>query len=209
MNTIPKKDTIDKASQFGFGLTFKSSNQNDYPVAYQDDIWDVADENTKLKELMGQVGQYDQHTINEELAKEIQTKLTEEDLQEIKVDNVVAQKSIIGVGGSVEFEEGSSMVVKKGDNEMKVVVDDGETTDELTIPQKTGTIAIDEDIPFENGDSAFSARQKQETGKENVASKQGSFAGGESSQALGKNSFAFGDHVTSIGDGAFACGSTA
>jgi hypothetical protein len=68
MNTTPKKDTIDKASQFGFGLTFKSANQDDYPVAYQEDIWDVADENTKLKELMGQVGQYDQHVINEELA---------------------------------------------------------------------------------------------------------------------------------------------
>lgn len=68
MSTTPKKDTIDKASQFGFGLTFKSSNQADYPVAYQEDIWDVAAPNTKLKELMGQVGQYDQHVINEELA---------------------------------------------------------------------------------------------------------------------------------------------
>lgn len=59
---------------------------------------------------------------------------------------------------------------------------------------------------FEEGDAAFSARQTQEVGKKNTASKQGSFAGGEASQALGKNSFAFGDHVTSIGDGAFAFG---
>lgn len=127
-------------------------------------------------------------------------------MQEIQFDNLIVEKSIVKQGGSVEFKEGSSIVVEKGENEAKIVVDDGENRDELTIPQKTGTLAIDEDVPFEKGSVEFSARQRQETGKENTASQPGSFAGGESSQALGKNSFAFGDHATSIGDGAFAFG---
>ena len=97
MSTTPKKDTVDKASQFGFGLTFKSSNQADYPVAYQEDIWDVAAENTKLKELMGQIGQYDQHAINEELAtmlSEMQRPIG--DISTIKTAAATAKTSISG-----------------------------------------------------------------------------------------------------------------
>lgn len=127
-------------------------------------------------------------------------------MQEIQFDNLIVEKSVVKQGGSVEFKEGSSIVVEKGENEAKIVVDDGETTDELTIPQKTGTLAIDEDVPFEKGSVEFSARQRQETGKENTASQPGSFAGGESSQALGKNSFAFGKGVIASNIGSHAEG---
>ena len=67
--STPKKETTEKTSQFGFGLTFKSANPADYPVTYQDDVWDVVQPDSNLNTVMGEPGQYDQHTINEELAR--------------------------------------------------------------------------------------------------------------------------------------------
>ena len=73
--------------------------------------------------------------------------LTEEDLAEMQVDELTSSKCTIGYGGTLEFDLGSTIKVKKGSGEAKVVVVSGDDTEhQLTFPEKTGTIAINEDV---------------------------------------------------------------
>ncbi len=60
-----KKQSIEKVPQVGFTLSLKSANQAEYPLVYQSDAWDVVESNSKLKDVLGDSGQFDQHTINE------------------------------------------------------------------------------------------------------------------------------------------------
>lgn len=60
-----KKNNVTKVTQTNFGLSFASANPAEYPVAYQEELWDRAAEGSALAALMGGVGQYDQSSINE------------------------------------------------------------------------------------------------------------------------------------------------
>ena len=74
------------------------------------------------------------------------TLLTEEALEDVEFGNFKAEKIAIKDRGTIELNQGSSIVVTKGINEGKVVVIDGETTNELTFPAKTGTLLVEDDI---------------------------------------------------------------
>ena len=63
-----KKPTTTKSPISSMGLTFESGNPANYPIAYGDNIWDIAQQNSELADKLGGVGQYDQHTINEVFA---------------------------------------------------------------------------------------------------------------------------------------------
>lgn len=67
--TTPKIDTTNKVDQQNMGLSMKSSNPNEFPILYNDDVWDVIEENSALAEKLGGGGQFDQHQINEALAE--------------------------------------------------------------------------------------------------------------------------------------------
>ncbi len=63
-----------KVEQSGLGVSFKSTNPNEFPIVYADDSWDIAEKGSKLAELMndGQEGKeetYTQHDINHKLAE--------------------------------------------------------------------------------------------------------------------------------------------
>lgn len=66
-----KKPDIEKISQNTIPASITASNPNDFPIVYGDDIWDVAISGSGLANLMGNIGQYDQHSINESLASGI------------------------------------------------------------------------------------------------------------------------------------------
>ena len=90
------------------------------------------------------------YVLGEQSSKAIQPAgdyLTEEDFDSVEVLDFRAEKIGVKDGGTIELNQGSSIVVTKGINEGKVVVIDGETTNELTFPAKDGTLAVVEDIP--------------------------------------------------------------
>ena len=64
----PKKETTTKVEQTGMGLSFKSANPDAFPIAYSDEVWDVADEDSALADAMGAEGQFDQSAVNERMA---------------------------------------------------------------------------------------------------------------------------------------------
>ena len=73
--------------------------------------------------------------------------LVAEDLQEIEVDVFEAKKITVKDGGVVEMQPFSSINVTKGVGEAKILVQDSDVFHELAFPAKTGTLAIEEDIP--------------------------------------------------------------
>ncbi len=46
-------------------LSFKPSSPSSFPIAYGDNIWDIAQDGSALAALTEAIGQFDQHTINE------------------------------------------------------------------------------------------------------------------------------------------------
>ncbi|MBR6250086.1 MAG: hypothetical protein IKR17_02695 [Bacteroidales bacterium] len=67
-----KKDK--KVEQSGLGVSFKSTNPNEFPIVYADDAWDIAEKGSKLAVLMNNGGEgkeetYTQHDINHKLAE--------------------------------------------------------------------------------------------------------------------------------------------
>lgn len=65
----PIKNDTNKVSQNSLGLSFTPSNPNEFPIAYADNVWDIVNSETNLSELLENIGQFDQHTINELFAK--------------------------------------------------------------------------------------------------------------------------------------------
>lgn len=63
-----KKDNIIKVDQNTVPVSLTVSNPNEFPLVYSDDTWDVIPSGSALAGLMGNFGQYDQHSINETLA---------------------------------------------------------------------------------------------------------------------------------------------
>ena len=72
--------------------------------------------------------------------------LTEEDFAEVTVQEFTAEKITVKDGGVIELNPRSSIKVAKGRDEAKIVVTNGSVVNELTFPEKTGTLAIQEDI---------------------------------------------------------------
>jgi hypothetical protein len=65
----PIKPNTNKVSQTSLGLSFSSSSPDDFPIVYADNVWDVVNSGTNLAELLENIGQFDQHTINELFAR--------------------------------------------------------------------------------------------------------------------------------------------
>jgi len=65
----PIKNDTNKVSQSSLGLSLAPSNPNEFPIVYADNVWDVVNSETNLAELLENIGQFDQHTINELFAR--------------------------------------------------------------------------------------------------------------------------------------------
>lgn len=65
----PKSENTTKTSQEYLGVSLRPSDPNSFPIVYADDVWDIAVSETNLAELLGNIGQFDQHTINELFAR--------------------------------------------------------------------------------------------------------------------------------------------
>lgn len=65
----PVNPSTDKVTQTRFPLSLAPSSPTTFPIAYADNIWDVAAAGSTLAFLLEGPGQYDQHTINEALAQ--------------------------------------------------------------------------------------------------------------------------------------------
>ena len=72
--------------------------------------------------------------------------LSKEDLDAISVRNFTSEAIEVKDGGTITFKPGSSIQVIKGANEAKIVIDDGNTTKEVSFPEKNGTLAVDTDL---------------------------------------------------------------
>lgn len=67
----PKNPSTTKATQTNMALSFTTANPDGYPISYADDVWDAVEQNTAMSDVMEGTGQYDQKTINEQLAGKI------------------------------------------------------------------------------------------------------------------------------------------
>ena len=67
----PVNPSTEKVRQVYYPLSLKPSNEDEFPISYADNIWDVVTAGQTLASLLGREGQYDQHTINEALAQYI------------------------------------------------------------------------------------------------------------------------------------------
>ena len=67
--STPTNPSTDKVPQTRFPLSLAPSSPTTFPISYADNIWDVVTEGQTLADMLGQPGQYDQHTINEQLAQ--------------------------------------------------------------------------------------------------------------------------------------------
>ena len=68
-NLIPKSESTTKVYQNTLGLSVAPSNPDEFPIVYADNVWDVVNSGTNLSELLENIGQFDQHTINELFAR--------------------------------------------------------------------------------------------------------------------------------------------
>lgn len=87
--------------------------------------------------------------LGEQTEMKIQPKgdyLSSEDLDEIGVGNLTSEAIEVQDGGTIKLNQGSSIKVIKGDDEAKIVIDDGSTTKEVSFPTKSGTLVVDGDL---------------------------------------------------------------
>lgn len=68
--STPVNPSTEKVEQSFLPISLKPSSAR-FPISYADNIWDVVTEGQTLAAMLGQAGQYDQHTINEQLAQYI------------------------------------------------------------------------------------------------------------------------------------------
>lgn len=64
----PINPSTEKVRQVYYPLSLKPSNDEEFPLAYADNLWDVVHDGSALAQLTEAIGQFDQHTINELLA---------------------------------------------------------------------------------------------------------------------------------------------
>ena len=105
------------------GSTFESGNPNEYPIAYDDNVWDVVtNEDTEMKELLGGIGQFDQHTINKNLATKSQSK----SVANIKVGNTTIQSST--TSDTLELVGGNNVILTPNTDNKSVTITATDTT---------------------------------------------------------------------------------
>lgn len=64
MSTTPVNPSTEKVEQSFLPISLKPSSSR-FPIAYADNVWDVAGVGSSLSALTEGTGQYDQHTLNE------------------------------------------------------------------------------------------------------------------------------------------------
>lgn len=69
--STPVNPSTEKVYQDYFPLSLKPSNEQQFPIAYADALWDVAIDGSALAALAEGTGQFDQHTVNELFAQAI------------------------------------------------------------------------------------------------------------------------------------------
>ena len=184
MSEAKKQDT-DMSDRIGFGLTFKSANnggEDGYPVAYMEDLWDVVTENSPTRNIVGYPGQYDQHTVNEELAKKVNKSVTTDDVEFGYTDWWVAKETDGNPDASYYVEETTENetpvwglfkkpTTESGESTLVATVEMDEIATELTFTATSDGIATiysayrtklvsDKDLIFAPGSANFSAKQK-------------------------------------------------
>ena len=88
----PKKNTTTKVEQNALPVSLKPSNANEFPMVYADNIWHIAASGSAMADEMGNTGQFDQQTINEQLATLIASALAD----------IVLFKKTDGTAGSIK-----------------------------------------------------------------------------------------------------------
>ena len=88
----PKKNTTTKVEQNALPVSLKPSNANEFPMVYADNIWHIAAAGSAMADEMGNSGQFDQQTINEQLATLIASALAD----------IVLFKKTDGTAGSIK-----------------------------------------------------------------------------------------------------------
>ena len=88
----PKKNTTTKVEQNALPVSLKPSNANEFPMVYADNIWHIAADGSAMADEMGNSGQFDQQTINEQLATLIASALAD----------IVLFKKTDGTAGSIK-----------------------------------------------------------------------------------------------------------
>ena len=74
-NATPVSNSTTKVQQSNIAFSMKPSAPNSFPIVYADNQWDIAAAASKLAELAGSTGTFDQHTINELFAQVLLTLL--------------------------------------------------------------------------------------------------------------------------------------
>lgn len=69
--SVPVNPSTDKVRQSYFPLSLRPSNEDEFPIAYGDNLWDVVPSGSPIAALAGNTGQFDQHSINELMARSI------------------------------------------------------------------------------------------------------------------------------------------
>lgn len=67
--STPVNPSTEKVRQVYYPLSLKPSNDEEFPLSYADNIWDVVRIGSTLSALTKNTGQFDQHTLNELFAQ--------------------------------------------------------------------------------------------------------------------------------------------
>ena len=135
----PKKNTTTKDALHALPIALKSSNGDEFPIAYCDNIWDIVAAQSKLIGVLGSIGQYDQHSINEALA-ELAIPIVEANLEynlsiELRRKDGSIRDEIANITTQlVDFDFANSVVPNVNFARIKV-----NTTINLTLTQHSGT----------------------------------------------------------------------
>lgn len=73
--------------------------------------------------------------------------LVADDLSEVEVNQFIAEKILVKQGGSIEMGQDSFIKIQKRFDEPYILVESDGGDNQLRFPAKTGTLAIEEDIP--------------------------------------------------------------
>lgn len=73
--------------------------------------------------------------------------LVADDLSEVEVNQFIAEKILVKYGGSIEMGQDSFIKIQKRFDEPYILVESDDGDNQLRFPAKTGTLAIEEDIP--------------------------------------------------------------
>lgn len=88
-------ETQNKVNTTSIGLTLRSANQQEYPVLYTDDAWEVVTNGMALKEVMGAAAAWTQTEINEKIGQAVtenRIKIDEFINKEVEIDTITKEE---------------------------------------------------------------------------------------------------------------------